>query len=250
MNTGDSIVGKVESRCSPGTLSCPRWNITTQDQSTGGSTTLSDTPSEGQDIDWAFGGALEVYSVVQCSDYPPNQYLTFTPTLYDDNFNIIANPSWILTDYADNFTPQCYYGGQLSSDAVTLAFGSFNLTVDSTGDGTVGGTDGLIDCPPVCTSPYQAAMPVTLNAFPAGGWGFAGWSGGGCSGTGSCNVVMTQNQTISATFLPLYKLTVVTNGNGSVTSTTAISTAQAFAATTISPIPRSHSMPILLWAGA
>ena len=219
VNTGDSIVGKVESRCSPGTLSCPRWNITTQDQSTGGSTTLSDTPSEGQTFNWAFGGALEVYSVVQCSDYPPNQYLTFTPTLYDDNFNIIANPSWILTDYADNFTPQCYYGGQLSSDAVTLAFGSFNLTVDSTGDGTVGGTDGLIDCPPVCTSPYQAAMPVTLNAFPAGGWGFAGWSGGGCSGTGSCNVVMTQNQTISATFLPLYKLTVVTNGNGSVTST-------------------------------
>ena len=219
VNTGDLIVGTVESTCSPGTLSCPAWNITTQDQSTGGSTTLSDTPSEGQTFDWAFAGALEVYSIVRCSDYPPNQYLTFYPTLYDDNFNIIQNPSWSLSDYASGLTPQCDYGGQLSSGEVTLDFGSFTLTVSPTGDGVVVSTDDLINCPGTCTETYQPGTQVTLNAYPAWGWGFAGWSGGGCSGTGSCNVVMSQNQTVSATFLPLYTLTVTTNGNGSVTST-------------------------------
>jgi hypothetical protein len=162
---------------------------------------------------------LEVYSIVRCSDYPPNQYLTFYPTLYDDNFNIIQNPSWSLSDYASGLTPQCDYGGQLSSGEVTLDFGSFTLTVSPTGDGVVVSTDDLINCPGTCTETYQPGTQVTLNAYPAWGWGFAGWSGGGCSGTGSCNVVMSQNQTVSATFLPLYTLTVTTNGNGSVTST-------------------------------
>ncbi len=221
VNTGDLIVGKVKSTCSPGTLSCPTWNITTRDQSTGGSTTLSNTPSEGQTFNWAFGGVLEGYSVVQCSDYPPNPYITFSPTLYDDNFNIVQlmEPGWSLTDYASGLTPQCDYGGQVSSDEVTLYFGSFTLKVSPTGDGVVYSTDGLIDCPGTCTGTYQPGTPVTLNAYPAWNWGFAGWSGGGCSGTGSCNLVIAQNLTISAPFLPLYTLTVTSNGNGSVTST-------------------------------
>jgi hypothetical protein len=64
---------------------------------------------------------------------------------------------------------------------------------------------------------YQADTPVTLNAFPAQGWGFAGW-GGACTGTGSCSLTMTQNQTVTATFAPLYALTVTTSGQGSVSS--------------------------------
>ena len=48
VNTGDVILGTVETTCSAGTQSCPKWNITTEDQSTGGSTKLLNTPSEGQ----------------------------------------------------------------------------------------------------------------------------------------------------------------------------------------------------------
>ena len=99
-----------------------------------------------------------------------------------------------------------------------MAFGSFTLTVSPTGDGYVTSTDDNINCPGTCTHTYQAGTLVTLNAFPAFDWGFAGWSGGGCSGTGSCNVFMVTNHSVSAPFLPLYTLTVSTSSQGSVTS--------------------------------
>ncbi len=217
VNTGDVIFGTVETTCSAGTQSCPKWNITTEDQTTGGSTTLPNTPSEGQIFDWAFGGVLEAYSIVQCSDYPPNAYLSFSPTLYDSWFQLIDNPYWQENDWASGLTPQCDYGAQFS-DEVTLTFGPVTLTVYPTGNGVVTSTDGYINCPGTCAANYLPFAQVTLNESPALNWGFAGW-GGGCSGTGSCNVLMTQDQNVSATFLPVYTLTVTTNGNGSVTST-------------------------------
>ena len=109
--------------------------------------------------------------------------------------------------------------GQPLMTTLVDALLNYTLTVSTTGNGTVTSTDGFINCPGTCSHSYQANTQVTLNASPALSWGFAGWSGGGCSGTGSCNVVMTQNQTVSATFLPVYTLTVTTNGSGSVTST-------------------------------
>jgi uncharacterized repeat protein (TIGR02543 family) len=218
-NAGDLIVGTVKSTCARGTLSCPAWKITTQDYTTGGSTTLNNTPNEGQTFNWAFGGVLEVYSVVRCSDYPPNNYITFNPTLYDNDFNLINNPGWGLNDWSAGLSPQCNYGGQTLPGEVLLAFGSFNLTVSTNGSGSITSADGLINCSGTCMQSYQAATPVSLNAWGASGWAFTGWSGGGCSGTGQCNVTMTQNQTVTASFTPLYTLTVTTTGNGSVEST-------------------------------
>ena len=92
------------------------------------------------------------------------------------------------------------------------------LTVSPSGNGTVASTDGYINCPGTCSHSYPNNTQVTLNAAPAQGWAFAGWSGA-CSGTGSCVVTMTQNQSVNATFIPDYTLTVSTSGNGSVTST-------------------------------
>jgi hypothetical protein len=124
VNVGDIIEGTVKSTCAAGTLSCTKWNITTEDAYTGGTTTLSNTPSEGQTFNWAFGGVLEVYSVAQCSDYPPNDYISFYPALYNDSFGLISSPSWSLTDWASGLTPQCQYGGSASSGVITLDFGN------------------------------------------------------------------------------------------------------------------------------
>jgi hypothetical protein len=41
---------------------------------------------------------------------------------------------------------------------------------------------------------------VTLSATPDSGSTFVGWSGGGCSGTGACNVTMNADTAVSATF--------------------------------------------------
>jgi hypothetical protein len=41
---------------------------------------------------------------------------------------------------------------------------------------------------------------VRLTATPEEGSAFSGWSGGGCSGTGTCTVTMSSDQAVSATF--------------------------------------------------
>src|SRR5206468_3466798 len=65
---------------------------------------------------------------------------------------------------------------------------------------------------------FASGTAVVLTATPAAGFAFTGWSGGGCSGTSSCTVTLGANTTVTATFVPLYTLTVNLNGAGSVTS--------------------------------
>jgi len=124
VNPGDTILGTIASTCNPGTPSCPSWNITTQDLTSGASTTLSQSSSEGQTFNEAFGGVLEVSAVFQCSDYPPNGAITFyNVALYDYNLNLISAPSWFLDKDWSGLTPQCNYGGQASATQVTLNYG-------------------------------------------------------------------------------------------------------------------------------
>jgi len=123
VNTGDTIYGTIKSTCKAGTESCSKWNITTEDKTIHQSTTLSKTPSEGQTFNWAQSGALEVYEIVQCSDYPPNDATTFSKVaLYDYYFHKISNPGWSFTDYYNGLDPQCNYGGQVTATSVTLDY--------------------------------------------------------------------------------------------------------------------------------
>ena len=61
------------------------------------------------------------------------------------------------------------------------------------------GTGG-ISCQPTCSHGYGIGQVVTLTATPAFGSQFAGWSGGGCSGTAVCQVVMNADTAVTATF--------------------------------------------------
>ena len=122
-----------------------------------------------------------------------------------------------LTDTVDNSTYQASPGSaQVSSGQL-----NYVLTVSLSGSGSVTSTDGVINCPGTCGNSYPSNTPVTLNATPAPGWSFAGWSGA-CSGTGSCNVTMTQDLAVTATFTQsqgFFSLTVFTDGSGTVIST-------------------------------
>lgn len=77
----------------------------------------------------------------------------------------------------------------------------FTLSVNKagTGSGTVMG--GSINCGTSCTQGnITPGTSITLSASAAQGSTFGGWSGGGCSGNGSCVLSMTGNVNIQATF--------------------------------------------------
>jgi len=105
----------------------------------------------------------------------------------------------------------------------TFTLNTFTLTVTpaGAGSGTVTSAPAGINCGVDCSEVYTSAQSVTLTAVAAGGSTFTGWSGEGCSGTGTCVVAMSQARNVTATFVPNFALTVnVTQaaGQGSVTS--------------------------------
>jgi len=80
--------------------------------------------------------------------------------------------------------------------------GTFTLQVskNGTGSGTVTSSPSGISCGATCSRSFSGGTTVTLTALASSGSVFAGWSGGGCTGTGSCNVPIDNNITVSATF--------------------------------------------------
>jgi hypothetical protein len=123
-NPGDNILGYMFDTCSPGTLSCPTWDIVTWDLTSGKFSELLNTSSSGQTFNWAFAGVLEAYNIVQCGDYPSSGSISFYNLgLYDYRGIQIASPAWSVLDAAQlaqdkgepfsALTPQCGYGGSL-----------------------------------------------------------------------------------------------------------------------------------------
>jgi hypothetical protein len=112
-----------------------------------------------------------------------------------------------------------------SAQNVTATFSlpSFNLTVTKSGPGagTVTSAPAGINCGVACTAPFSSGTVVTLTATPTGGSTFTGWSGGGCSGTGTCVVTLSAATTVNAQFGTLdqvLNVSVAGAGTGSVTS--------------------------------
>jgi hypothetical protein len=125
VNPGDTIQGTIKSTCKAGNPSCPTWNITTKDVTTRKSTTLRNTPSEGQTFNWAQSGVLEVYSIYQCSDFPPNGSIEFSSVvLYDYYFKKIKNPGWTPMYWVQQgqTQPWCNYDVTTTPTSATLTY--------------------------------------------------------------------------------------------------------------------------------
>jgi List-Bact-rpt repeat protein len=82
------------------------------------------------------------------------------------------------------------------------------LTVAKRGQGSVSSDPAGIACGSTCSAAFPFATSVTLTAVPAPGCTFAGWSGGGCDGTGECIVSMTRARSVTAAFLDVTPPTV------------------------------------------
>ena len=73
------------------------------------------------------------------------------------------------------------------------------VTLAGSGSGAVGDQTGKIHCPTACAQAYLVGTQVTLTATPSSGSTFTGWSGG-CSGTGPCQLTMSADMQVTATF--------------------------------------------------
>lgn len=116
---------------------------------------------------------------------------------------------------ASGYTFNGWSGNCAGSGACTVTMDSnksitANFAVDSsriisigkigTGGGTVIRNGGSLNCGSICSESLPQGTTVTLNATTAADSTFAGWSGGTCSGTGSCAFTLNSNTTVNATF--------------------------------------------------
>ena len=114
---------------------------------------------------------------------------------------------------------------------------ALTVTKDGTGKGTVTSVPAGISCGATCTGNFVQGSTVTLRAVPLASSTFTGWSGGGCSGIGTCKVTIDGAQSVSATFT-LKQLTVSASapwGHGTVTPATQSIDYGASATITITP---------------
>jgi uncharacterized repeat protein (TIGR02543 family) len=92
---------------------------------------------------------------------------------------------------------------------VTANFTPRNYTLDvnktGTGSGTVTSDPAGINCGPDCSEAYVYNTSVTLSASAGTGSTFSGWSGA-CTGTGTCQVTMNADKSVTANFTLLIKI--------------------------------------------
>ena len=89
------------------------------------------------------------------------------------------------------------------SVTATFALNTYALTVTKAGagTGTVTSAPTGITCGATCSASFNYNLSVVLTAVAATGSTFSGWTGNtACTGTGTCTIIMTAAQTVTATF--------------------------------------------------
>lgn len=104
------------------------------------------------------------------------------------------------------------YGNLTTTIVVVNKTYNLSVTKAGTGSGMVISSPAGINCGSSCSAAYNNGTSVTLTASQNSDSFFAGWSGGGCSGTGTCKVTMNADKTVTATFTQYITVTVPNGG--------------------------------------
>jgi hypothetical protein len=76
-----------------------------------------------------------------------------------------------------------------------------NAAKSGSGSGTITSNPTGISCGSDCSEAFSQGSLITLTAQADADSIFTSWSGGGCSGTGTCSVTMNADITVTATFI-------------------------------------------------
>lgn len=131
-----------------------------------------------------------------------------------------AGTDQISACYDADSTGPCEAQASATKEWTSVAPTTSTLTVNITGTGSVASSPSGISCPGTCSAEFNDGSSVGLTPTAGAGNTFISWSGA-CSGSNACNVTMTGDQTVGATFAPVpvtRTLTVDVSGPGSVTS--------------------------------
>lgn len=113
---------------------------------------------------------------------------------------------WTIQEYAEQPVGSGTVdgNGRWGTWWASTKFGFFNLTVttNGTGRGTVVSSPAGIDCGSTCQAAFGTGTSVGLTATAASGSTFAGWSGGNCTGTGTCTVSSESVVTVTFNTIP------------------------------------------------
>jgi hypothetical protein len=90
--------------------------------------------------------------------------------------------------------------GTWSTSGGSVTVYTLSVSRSGSGSGTVTSNPSGINCGSTCSKSFSSGTNVTLMANPSSGSTFGGWSGA-CSGSGSCNVSMSQSRNVTANFL-------------------------------------------------
>jgi type II secretory pathway pseudopilin PulG len=124
---------------------------------------------------------------------------------YRDNLassSIVNTQPLRFGDYGQNYYNSVVMDGiQIYSKVVQ----QLRVVKAGTGSGTVASSlffrsTEKINCGSICEAYYPNGTIVALAASASAGSTFAGWSGGGCSGTGTCLVTIAGDTNVTATF--------------------------------------------------
>jgi hypothetical protein len=132
-------------------------------------------------------------------------------------------PTWVVAHDIDPgnsigtvacASPELCVAGDAEGNIQSGIGHSLTVTLAGDGQGSVSSSPAGVACPGTCASSYATGTQVTLTATPAGTSTFVGWSGGGCSGTGTCKVTLDADQDVTAQFAGSRTLSVTAAGAG------------------------------------
>jgi hypothetical protein len=151
------------------------------------------------------------------SAFPPNTVVTLTAVPYTDPDYAATFTGWSGSGCSGTGTCTVTMTAAAAVSAHFKSNYSNTLTVSKTGtgSGTVTSSPAGITCGAVCASDFVPDSKVDLSSVPASGSHFSGWSGGGCSGTGTCTVTMDNYKAVVANFLINAKVTMTFTSTGS-----------------------------------
>ena len=127
VNSGDTLYGYIQGNNCDGDGLCKDWQVYTGDWRTGASTTLN-TTSYGSIMGDAFGGAVEVYGLDDCAQYPTSGGIAFTNLQVRNTKYLSVYPTWSPVIWPR--TPSCGYGVS-SPDTSTVELFTGSTTVPS-----------------------------------------------------------------------------------------------------------------------